>query len=1081
MEAINQLLEQFNIFYNFYSFANLLACVFTLLAGLFLLTLKHKSKSTIALGLAFLLLSPFNLTYFVAHSLYHPIASYHRWFTVLLILPPLIHFCQWCFKYPENSHPRLSRAVLLVQYAVAALCTGAFVYITLNSRQNFIMNGQLWDFDADWFSKIYGIIIFMYLLSILGVGVWKTVITQGRERWTVLGISVAIMVASLVPAILNIAQRDGRVSRSAFVITFVLFTVIGYFFILILYINRTRDRTSFMVKIVGISLVTFLLMMQVISYFTLNDREAEYDKLHVQYAERALEGGQRNEDIQYILRYNLADGAVTPMYEREPWPLKYDEHVPDLLNTAIYAQLRAEDPVGYRDRARLLIESHNEPFFAGYRAALLRLLNNTGAEDDELKSAMLAGLGGIDATVTVGYNKIRVLKDDGFRASLISFLKDSSEEFAPFAEAIGDHVVANPDLDGGELKQSVLSFLAPLKPAQSRYFRKLTDESPQKFLHFTSFTSYDSEQKAVFEVGFSYLNYRRYIHGSAIQQTLILLVALVVLLAVFPYFFQGSLITPLNALVGGVGQVNDGNLETEVPVYVQDEIGFLAQSFNSMVVSIRDAREKLQDYANNLEEKVKERTAELKQTLEEVRALKTQQDGDYFLTSLLQKPLNYNANKSKLVSTDFFLEQKKKFEFRTKKADLGGDICLTGTLRLGKPDNFRRYIIALNGDAMGKSMQGAGGSLVMGVVMNSIMARSAKNNRVLDVTPQQWLTDVYEEIHGVFQAFNGSMVISCVLAAIDEQSGEMWYFNAEHPHTVIYRNGKASFIEEELLLRKIGLESEIPFKVQYFQLQAGDVVIMGSDGRDDLDLTPGQAVRTINEDEFLFLKRVEESDGDVERIIRSIKSYGELTDDLSLLRIGFHESGVRVDRHSENELPDRVVIDIDINDEFEQASRDGIEGAVEQRSEEFEEFFRLGRKLAREGRLDESLDYLNKAYAIRNDVPALNKIMAVLTFKERDYARAVEILGAYLAHDPGIEDFWLYLSISNKRTGDYHQALDAAKRVYSMNPDRVINLINLADIHLKLGDSAQAREYVDRALNIDPQNRQARTLQASLV
>jgi tetratricopeptide (TPR) repeat protein len=107
--------------------------------------------------------------------------------------------------------------------------------------------------------------------------------------------------------------------------------------------------------------------------------------------------------------------------------------------------------------------------------------------------------------------------------------------------------------------------------------------------------------------------------------------------------------------------------------------------------------------------------------------------------------------------------------------------------------------------------------------------------------------------------------------------------------------------------------------------------------------------------------------------------------------------------------------------------------------------------------------------------------MAVLTFKERDYARAVEILGAYLAHDPGIEDFWLYLSISNKRTGDYEQALDAAKRVYSMNPDRVINLINLADIHLKLGDSAQAREFVDRALNIDPQNRQARTLQASLV
>ena len=79
--------------------------------------------------------------------------------------------------------------------------------------------------------------------------------------------------------------------------------------------------------------------------------------------------------------------------------------------------------------------------------------------------------------------------------------------------------------------------------------------------------------------------------------------------------------------------VNAGDLTVEVPVKVQDEIGFLAGSFNHMVQSIREARVQLEDYAANLEEKVNERTEALNQTLGKVQALKVQQDGDYFLTS----------------------------------------------------------------------------------------------------------------------------------------------------------------------------------------------------------------------------------------------------------------------------------------------------------------------------------------------------------------------------------------------------------------------------------------------------------------
>lgn len=42
----------------------------------------------------------------------------------------------------------------------------------------------------------------------------------------------------------------------------------------------------------------------------------------------------------------------------------------------------------------------------------------------------------------------------------------------------------------------------------------------------------------------------------------------------------------------------------------------------------------------NLERKVVQRTNELQETLTRVQELKIQQDGDYFLTSLLLDPLN---------------------------------------------------------------------------------------------------------------------------------------------------------------------------------------------------------------------------------------------------------------------------------------------------------------------------------------------------------------------------------------------------------------------------------------------------------
>ncbi|MBI3395382.1 MAG: SpoIIE family protein phosphatase, partial [Spirochaetia bacterium] len=705
------------------------------------------------------------------------------------------------------------------------------------------------------------------------------------------------------------------------------------------------------------------------------------------------------------------------------------------------------------------------PSFAGYRGALLQALEG-GGTDEEIKARVDSRIAGFARLTLTQRISLSGFRNSDFRALLQKHLASPPAAFVPFAQAMTEHL-GRTKLEGRELKTEMMRFIAPMRPQHDRIYRTVKHEGVEH--HHVAYMHYDRAAKVIYEVGFPYTDYRTQMHTISLASMAILGVVLIVVLALFPLFFRGSLLNPLNSLLRGVTKVNAGDLTVEVPIKVHDEIGFLAESFNAMVKSIHEAQEKLQDYANNLEEKVKERTRELNETLTQVHALKVQQDGDYFLTSLLQRPLNYNANKSKLVPTQFAIKQKKTFEFRNKHADLGGDICVTGNLRMGKPEAYRRYIFAMNGDAMGKSMQGAGGSLVMGVVMNTILARSAKNNRVVDTTPEQWLTDVYDEVHGVFGAFNGSMVISSVMTLIDEESGEMWYFNAEHPFMVIYRNGHASFIEEELQLRKLGLESEIPFRVHKFQLEPGDVVFMGSDGRDDVDLTPNAPQRTINEDEFMFLRHVEGGKGDIENVMQLVLSSGGMTDDLSLLRIGFQENVVARKLVREEEQQ-RVIIDID----WEAAP-----GEDSKLDEAFDDLFARGRKLARMGKHEEALDILRQAYSIRRDFPALNKILAVLTFKDRDYSHAIEILDTYLEHDPKVVDFWLYLSIAHKRLGENDQALQAALKVYELNPDRLPNLINLADLYQKSGDYQTARLYLDQALAIDPSNRQAQSLLAA--
>lgn len=1046
-----------HIQFNFFSFSTLLVFAFTFLFAVFFLSLRNKSESTLHLGIGCLFLSLFNLGYFFAASYYDPIAAYHRWFTGGFVLPAILHFGQFFFKYPRDTNPSLSKKTLIGMWTIALIADAIFITGTFSADRKFHFTGHYWDFDAEPISKMLAVLIAIYsFISFFLIAMWKFFVVKTKERWTILKILIAMLIAAVTPNVTNIMSRDGSIERSVYLISLTACFVVGFFMIAIFYVNSTRDRTTVIVKIVGVTMVTILLIMQASSFYSMKDKDADYDTLRLENMTRILEGGDKYKDTRYFINLRLDEYEINKKEYPESINLDLSLAEIDFRNTVIYDDIVNLSENNYRlSLNEYLFNTH--PYFEGYKNAVGEfLVQNKDMRDRDLKVKIPSLLDDLNKFGFIQSNKISAIDKNGFCDGIRKHLSGGGK-ISGFRKVIETKLQnckwEGRDIDSVSLKHEISKYFRFLQPSLSRIYRKSLDPySNQK--HFISYIYYDIYTQTVSEIGYSYYSYRQYMHGTAINQQMVLVIVVFVIIGAYPFFFKGSLTEPLWSLVHALEKVNHGDLEVEVPIRVQDEIGFLSDSFNSMVISIKYARSELTHYADTLEEKVNDRTREVQEKMDEVQKLKLQQDGDYFLTSLLTKPLFMNANKSPSVKTDFFIEQKKRFEFRNKMVEIGGDICITGNLRLGTSYKHKRYTMAMNGDAMGKSMQGAGGCIVMGVVMNSIMSRSAAKDWILDKTPEMWLTDIYYEINRVFKTFNGSMVISCVVMLIDDETGEAFYFNAEHPFSVLYRNGKSYFIEDRLNLRKLGLDSEIPFQVFKFQLVPGDIVIIGSDGRDDVDITPDEPVRTINEDETLFLKHVEAGRASLEEIVKSLRKMGEFIDDLSLMRISYKESEVK----RTDEMIAAPVIELPIDIDFDNT----------------EMVYSEAKKLLRDGK-DEAARLLMAKCFSRGDHTRennkFNKLFGLLAFQSRDYTSSATVIRKYLQKDPDYLEFWYYLGIAEKKLGHYNLAQEAAEKLSIADPNHILNLLNLADIYRLMGKLETARMVIDDLLTKDPENK----------
>jgi len=485
---------------------------------------------------------------------------------------------------------------------------------------------------------------------------------------------------------------------------------------------------------------------------------------------------------------------------------------------------------------------------------------------------------------------------------------------------------------------------------------------------------------------------------------IILLIILVFGIFILTYLSASLFLKPIINLSNASKEVANKNYNVRLNIPSNDEVGILTENFNNMVKEIKH-------YTEHLEELVKQRTLELENSLKQVQELKLKQDGDYFLTSQLLKPLNVNEVKDDgLVKVEMKIDYYKKFQFRHWNSEIGGDFCYAHKITLRGKD----YIFCANADAMGKSIQGAGGALVFGSVLEAIVERTLYEDSVKQQFPEVWLKNSFIELHKVFESFDGTMLVSCILLLLDERDGCVYHINAEHPNLVLMSGDgdNVKFIVPRKAYMKLGVSKEGLIEIDVLKLKEGDRLFLGSDGKDDLVLGQKDGVRIINEEETLFLDIVKESNGDLEMIYQNLKERAELMDDLSLISIEYrgdkeylmqsryipkedkilYDKAVTLMEEGKNE--ESYTILLDLKNRYDQ------NGIVRKR---------LGFVLLRLGKIKQGIEELEIASELIPWDSDVIKILSKSYFKIRDFEKAREYGELYLLRESEDKEMIKYL------------------------------------------------------------------------
>lgn len=130
----------------------------------------------------------------------------------------------------------------------------------------------------------------------------------------------------------------------------------------------------------------------------------------------------------------------------------------------------------------------------------------------------------------------------------------------------------------------------------------------------------------------------------------------VLLSIVATYFLSGLISKPINQLKESAKMIIDGKLDASVNIAGNDEIGELGNIFNRMTQQLQKSFKDIQEYRDHLEDLVKERTLELKESEDKFRSIIESSPMGVFIWELSSDGKlifsGYNPAADKILDTD---------------------------------------------------------------------------------------------------------------------------------------------------------------------------------------------------------------------------------------------------------------------------------------------------------------------------------------------------------------------------------------------------------------------------------------------
>jgi serine phosphatase RsbU (regulator of sigma subunit) len=280
-----------------------------------------------------------------------------------------------------------------------------------------------------------------------------------------------------------------------------------------------------------------------------------------------------------------------------------------------------------------------------------------------------------------------------------------------------------------------------------------------------------------YTVGFSYVSLRANISDYVTYFILLMFLSYVLILLAVPYFYRISIQKRLTALLDGVKQVNQGNYHIKIAVPIEDEIGFLAKSFNGMVLAIR------------------------RSTVEHEKLISIKQELQ------LAKKIQMATLPDKIPVIDGLSIYAKYIPM----GDIGGDFYDFHKI------NDSRVCVFI-ADVSGHGIPAAMGASMVKLVF------SQQYSNFKD--PAKLLNGMNESL---FLRLNHSFVTAAYLF-IDTHKGIIKYSNAGHPAFIINKREKKTI--EEIFVKGpcIGFKSNASFHNLEVKVYKGDRVILYTDG-----------------------------------------------------------------------------------------------------------------------------------------------------------------------------------------------------------------------------------------------------------